>query len=58
VTRVVLDTNVLVAWAVLGAALDGGADHIVSGDDDLFSLGSFPEIPILTPAAFLATRSR
>ena len=41
---------------VLEAALDGGATYIVSGDDDLLSLGSFHEFPIV--AAFLATRSR
>ncbi|HEY1774684.1 MAG TPA: putative toxin-antitoxin system toxin component, PIN family [Solirubrobacteraceae bacterium] len=39
---------------VLEAALDGGADCIVSGDGDLLSLGSFQGIPIVTPAAFLA----
>jgi putative PIN family toxin of toxin-antitoxin system len=38
---------------VLEAALDGGADYIVSGDDDLVSLGSFRGIPIVTPATFL-----
>jgi len=43
---------------VLETALDGGANYIVSGDDDLLSLGSFQEIPIVTPAAFLATRSQ
>jgi len=43
---------------VLEAALDGGANYIVSGDDDLLSLGSFQGIPIVTPAAFLATRGQ
>ncbi len=39
---------------VLEAALDGAADYVVSGDDDLLSLRTFQRIPILTPAAFLA----
>jgi uncharacterized protein len=43
---------------VLEAALDGGAEVIVSGDDDLLSLGSFQGIGIVTPAAFLAGRSQ
>ena len=38
----------------LEAALDGSADYIVSGDNDLLKLGSFQGIPIVTPAAFLA----
>ena len=41
---------------VLEAALEGGADYIVSGDDDLLALGSFGGIPIVTPASFLAAR--
>jgi len=41
---------------VLEAALDGGADYIVSGDDDLLALGSFEGIPIVTPVIFLAAR--
>jgi len=41
---------------VLEAALEGGADYVVSGDDDLLSLGSFQGIPIVTPAVFLAAR--
>ena len=43
---------------VLEAALDGGADYIVSGDADLLSLGSFQGIPIVTSAAFVAARSQ
>jgi putative PIN family toxin of toxin-antitoxin system len=43
---------------VLEAALDGGADYIVSGDDDLLKLGSFRDIPIVTPAAFLVAHDR
>jgi predicted nucleic acid-binding protein len=34
-------------------ALDGAADYIVSGDDDLLSLRWFERIPIVTPAIFL-----
>ena len=43
---------------VVEAALDGGADYVVSGDDDLLSLGSFEGIPIVTSAAFIAARSQ
>jgi putative PIN family toxin of toxin-antitoxin system len=43
---------------VLEAALDGAADYIVSGDDDLLSLRTFQRIPILTPAAFLAAHAK
>ena len=43
---------------ILEAALDGGADYIVSGDDDLLSLGLFQGIPIVTPAAFIEARRR
>jgi uncharacterized protein len=39
---------------VLEAAIDGAADHIVSGDDDLLGLGSFQGIPIVTPVEFTA----
>jgi putative PIN family toxin of toxin-antitoxin system len=39
---------------VLEAAVDGGADYIVSGDDDLLGLGSFQAIPIVTPGEFAA----
>ena len=37
---------------VLGLAAKAGADVIVTGDDDLLSLHSFKDIPILTPRAF------
>jgi putative PIN family toxin of toxin-antitoxin system len=33
----------------LACAIDGGAECIVSGDDDLLSLGSHVGIPILKP---------
>jgi putative PIN family toxin of toxin-antitoxin system len=39
----------------LEVAVNGGADVIVSGDPDLTDMGSFRGIPILTPAAYLAT---
>lgn len=39
---------------VLEAAVDGDADYIVSGDDDLLGLGSFQGIPIVTPGKFTA----
>lgn len=38
---------------VIAAALEAGAQYIVTGDRDLLTLGSFRGIPILTPAAFL-----
>ena len=37
----------------LELALNGYADVIVSGDDDLLAIGKFAEIPIITPAAFI-----
>jgi putative PIN family toxin of toxin-antitoxin system len=37
----------------LELAVNGDADVIVSGDDDLLSLGSFEAIPIVTSAAFI-----
>ncbi|MBI5824076.1 MAG: putative toxin-antitoxin system toxin component, PIN family [Chloroflexi bacterium] len=40
---------------LLSLALDGKADYIVSGDKDLLDLSLFREIPIVTPAEFLAT---
>jgi predicted nucleic acid-binding protein len=38
---------------VLEVALMGGADCIVTGDQDLLELASFRGLPILTPANFL-----
>ena len=40
--------------AILAAALSSRADFIVTGDQDLLVLKSFRDIPILTPAYFLA----
>ncbi|MBC7380298.1 MAG: putative toxin-antitoxin system toxin component, PIN family [Burkholderiaceae bacterium] len=39
--------------AVLALALAAQADMVVSGDDDLLSLGNFEAIPILTPVQAL-----
>lgn len=39
---------------VLGTALGGNADVIVTGDKDLLVLKSYNGIPILTPAEFFA----
>lgn len=38
--------------AILGTAVAGGANCLVTGDDDLHSLGQYAEIPILSPRAF------
>jgi putative PIN family toxin of toxin-antitoxin system len=38
----------------LEAALAGNADCLVSGDQDLLSMNPFRDIPILSPAEFLA----
>lgn len=40
--------------AVIEAAIAGGADYIVSGDQDLLDLREFEGIRILTPSEFLA----
>lgn len=40
---------------VLELAVSGGADCIISGDNDLLVLNPFQGIPILTPDEFLAT---
>ena len=40
--------------AVLALALAAQLDWVVSGDDDLLSLGSFEGIPIVSPAQALA----
>lgn len=42
----------------LACAAAGNADCIVSGDAHLLDLGSFRDIPILTPAAFLLWMTR
>lgn len=38
----------------LAVAVDGSADYLVSGDDDLLVLNPFRSIPIITPVAFVA----
>ena len=40
----------------LELAVSGNASHIITGDNDLLALHPFRNIPILTPAAFLAER--
>ena len=37
----------------LWAAVNGGAEIIVRGDDDLLELEAFERIPIITPEEFL-----
>ena len=44
--------------AVLGAAVEGRASAIVTGDDDLLALGEFEGVVILTPRAFLGSFER
>ena len=39
---------------LLEAAVEGPADYIVSGDNDLLALGSYEGITIVTPARFFA----
>lgn len=59
--RAVLDTNTIVSglgWggppgAVLDAALAANADVIVTGDQDLLTLGSIGQIQVLTPREFV-----
>ena len=37
---------------ILACAVEGHADYVVSGDQDLLSLERYREIPIISPAAF------
>jgi uncharacterized protein len=39
--------------AILAAALEGCADYIVTGDQDLLAIGDYQGIRIVTPRAFL-----
>ena len=39
---------------VLEAAVAGSVDYVVSGDHDLLELGSYQDIPIVTPTRFAA----
>ena len=39
---------------LLTLAVEGGAAAVISGDKDVTSLGSFANIPILTPSQFLS----
>ncbi len=38
---------------ILAAAVEGAADYIVIGDNDLLVLGSYEGIPIVSPAEFI-----
>ena len=38
----------------LETAIEGGADCLITGDRDLLEMSPFRDIPILTPAGFLA----
>jgi hypothetical protein len=38
---------------ILACAVEGHADYIVSGDDDLLSLGRYAGIPIFRPATYV-----
>ena len=40
----------------LELAISGDASHLITGDNDLLALHPFRNIPIITPAAFLAER--
>jgi uncharacterized protein len=37
----------------VAAALEGGAEYLVTGDDDLLALGAYDTVAILSPRAFL-----
>jgi putative PIN family toxin of toxin-antitoxin system len=41
---------------ILELAVNGSADFIITGDSDLLVLNPFRNIPVITPAAFLAER--
>ena len=38
---------------LLACAVEGNADYVVTGDDDLLELGEYEQIPILSPADFV-----
>lgn len=44
--------------AVLGAALAGGAEAVVTGDADLLTLGTYSGIEIISPRQFVARQAR
>lgn len=39
-------------WPILGTALAGGADFLVTGDKRILKLAGFSAIPIITPVVF------
>ncbi|NJN72953.1 MAG: putative toxin-antitoxin system toxin component, PIN family [Limnothrix sp. RL_2_0] len=56
--RVILDTNTLVSRdpkdnKFLELAVDGNADYLITGDQDLLILHPFQKTQIITPAQFL-----
>lgn len=40
-------------WAILGTAVAGRADFLITGDKLILKLNKFSNIPIITPADFL-----
>jgi hypothetical protein len=42
---------------ILACAVEGHADYLITGDNDLLDLGRFRDIPIVSPAAFAAVPS-
>jgi len=40
----------------LELAVNGHADFLISGDDDLLAMKIFRDIPIISPAAFVGAR--
>jgi putative PIN family toxin of toxin-antitoxin system len=43
---------------ILGAAIEGCAEYLVTGDQDLLALGEYEGIRIVTPRAFLERLKR
>ncbi len=43
---------------VLASAVDGSANYLVTGDQDLLELGTYQEVQIVTPAEFLEILSK
>lgn len=42
----------------IAAALEGGAEWLVTGDDDLLALGAYESVAIVRPATFLSMLDR
>ena len=58
ITEAVTDCRDVKDNEFLELAVNGKADYIVSGDDDLLVLNPFRGVPILTPREFLSGPSR